>query len=88
MKSFKEYIQEEGSGGLFAMYPEENPGALPFHPDINPGGYRPQFTRPVYTNPNRRPKPKPKPERTPMERFFDTAFGDWTPPPGSGHYRQ
>lgn len=88
MKSFKEYIQEEGSGGLFAMYPEENPGALPFHPDINPEGYKPFYTRPMLTYPNKRPKPKPKPKPGPVKKFMDTAFGNWTPPPGSGHYRQ
>jgi hypothetical protein len=88
MKSFKEYIQEEGSGGLFAMYPEENPGALPFHPDINPEGYKPLFIRPTMSNPITRPKPKPKPKPSPVKKFMDTSFGNWTPPAGSGHYRQ
>ena len=37
MKSFKEYIQEEGSGGLFDVYKKENPKNPPYNPTTTPG---------------------------------------------------
>lgn len=36
MKSFKEYIQEEGSGGLFDVYKKENPKNPPYNPTTSP----------------------------------------------------
>jgi hypothetical protein len=75
MKSFKTFLEANETGGIFSMTPTENPEALPYHPTFNPGGYQLQHTRPILSNPLRRPKPKPPAPRSPMERFFDTAFG-------------
>lgn len=75
MKSFKIFLEANETGGIFSMTPTENPEALPYHPTINPGGYHLDHTRPTYSNPMRRPKPKPPVQRSPMERFFDTALG-------------